>query len=1048
MKESSFKTHFRPKGVISSSFRMLTLLFFVLCTTTVFAQNKTIKGTVADATGEPLIGVNVSVKGTTIGIITDIDGNYTLEVPPKATIVFSYIGYQPQEIVVTNQSSINVILKEDTQNLEEVVVVGYGVQKKVTVTGSVASVSGEELKASPTTNISNGMVGRMPGVIGFQKSDEPGGGGTTIRVRGTNSLGSNDPLIVIDGIPDRDGGMNRLNPTEIESISVLKDASAAIYGARAANGVILITTKRGKEGKPTVSFNASGGFSQANRLPKMTNSIEYATMLNEVLPGSFSDEQLEGYRKGDNPWKYPDTDWFDSVLKNASPIYRADVGVSGGTDMAKYYVNFGANGEDGIYKNSANRYDQYSLRVNLDIKTSKYVSFQFGSVVRLENTKYPSKAADKIFAGLRRSTPTSPAFWPSGEPGPAIERGDNPAVTSTDLAGFDNHKNSYFQNNLSVNVKIPWLEGLSVRGNASYDIHFLNRKKLSKPLILYSWDGVNENSSGLSGSKQWIDSPELERKHTEQVDWMVNGLIDYNRTFGQHTIGVTVGMEAQKKAFEETFAFRKGFISDTKPELNLGGQQGINNNGYSWKEARMNYFGRVAYNYLERYLFEFVWRADGSYRFPKEKRYGFFPGVSAAWRVSEEGWWKDNVRFIDYFKLRASVSQTGNDALTDADGNYDRSIQYLNTYGFTGGGNAFGGAEYKRLYPTRTPNPNITWEVGTTYNVGLDFKFLQNRLSVEADAFYHKRSNMLISRNASLPEITGITLPRENIGEMKNRGFDMLVSWNDQVDQVQYYASFNMTYARNEILYWDETQNIPGYQFSTGKSVNNNLYYEADGIFHNQDEINKYPTWGEKQDENGKAVLDEKGNKVTSAVPGDIRFKDVNGDGKITGDDRVRSDKNEEPRLVAGLTLGASWKGWDIMALFQGATGGEMYIRTWSGLQGNYLKSYYDKRWTPDNPNAEGPRSYDRENQYWYNNENTYFIRNANYLRLKNVELGYTFTSEALKKAGIGKLRLYSNATNLFTIDGVKDADPEQRSKDIQDFPLRRIVNFGVQATF
>ena len=1024
---------------------------FMLCimfTVTASAQQKTIKGTVVDATGEPLIGVNVSVKGTTIGIITDINGNYTLEVPSKSTIVFSYIGYQTQEIALGSQSTINVTLKEDTQKLEEVVVVGYGTQKKVTVTGSVASVSGEELKASPTTNLSNGMVGRMPGVIGFQTADEPGGGGTTIRIRGTNSLGSNDPLIVIDGIPDRDGGMNRLNPTEIESISVLKDASAAIYGARAANGVILITTKRGKEGKPTVTFNASAGFSQPTRLPEMTNSFEYATMLNEVLPGSFSQEQLEGYRTHSNPWKYPDTDWFDTVIKNASPLYRADLGVSGGTEIIKYYVNFAANGEDGLYKNSANRYDQYSLRTNLDIKTSKYVNFQLGTTARLEDTHYPAKSAGDIFAGIRRSTPTSPAFWPTGEFGPAIERGDNPAATSTDAAGFDHYKNQYIQNNLSVNVQIPWIEGLTLRGNASYDVHFMNRRLMKKPIYLYSWDGVNESSEGLSASKQWLDAPTLERKHSEQIDWMINGLLDYNRTFGQHTIGITFGMEAQKKQYEETYAYRAGFISDTKPELNLGSEQGLQNSGLSWKEARLNYFGRVSYNYLERYLFEFVWRADGSYRFPKDHRYGFFPGVSAAWRVSEENWWKENVRFIDYFKLRASISQTGNDALLDANNNYDRSIQYLNTLKFNDTGNIFGGSEYKRLYPTRTPNSNITWEVGTTYNVGLDFKFLQNRLSIETDAFYHKRTNMLISRNASLPEITGITLPRENIGEMKNRGFDMLIGWNDKIGEVEYSASLNMTYAKNEIIYWDETQNIPEYQFSTGQSVNNKLYYVADGIFHNQSEINAYPTWGEEQDENGKPILDANGNKKTTVVPGDIRFKDINGDGKIDGDDRVRSGKNEEPRFVAGLTLGLKWKGWDLMLLFQGATGGQMYIRTWSGLQGNYLKSYYDKRWTPENPNANGPRSYDRENQYWYNNENTYFIRNANYLRLKNAELGYTFSFEGLKKAGISNLRLYANGSNLLTIDGVKDADPEQRNSDIQGYPLRKIINFGVQATF
>ena len=1009
-----------------------TLGCFLLCvmfTATAFAQQKTIKGTVVDVTGEPLIGVNVAVKGTTIGIITDIDGNYTLEVPSKSTIVFSYIGYQAQEVPVGNQSTINVTLKEDAQKLEEVVVVGYGTQKKVTVTGSVASVSGEELKASPTTNLSNGMVGRMPGVIGFQKSDEPGGGGTTIRVRGTNSLGSNDPLVVIDGIPDRDGGFNRLNPTEIESISVLKDASAAIYGARAANGVILITTKRGKEGKATVTFNASGGFSQPTRLPKMANAFEYATMVNEINPGTWTDEDLRLFQDGSDPWGHPDTDWFDTTIKNASPMYRADVGVQGGSEKMKYYVNFAANGEDGIYKNSANRYDQYSLRMNLDINTSKYVSFQLGSIARLENTKYPMKSASSIFSGIRRGKPTQNAYWPTGEPGPDLERGDNPAVTSTDIAGFDNQKNYYIQNNLSVNIKIPWIEGLTIRGNGSYDKHFYNRKKFEKPILLYSWDGVNKNSSGLTAAKRYVDNAQLSREHSDATSWMVNGLIDYNRTFGQHNLGVTFGIEAQKKDYDFTSAFRQGFISDTKPELNLGSDVGMKNTGYSWEEARLNYFGRVSYNYLERYLFEFVWRADGSYRFPKNKRYGFFPGASVAWRVSEEIWWKENVRFIDYFKLRASISQTGNDALLNSDNEYDRSIQYLNTYGFTEHGVVFGGEESKRLYAVRTPNPNITWEVGTTYNVGLDFKFLQNRLSVETDAFYHKRTNMLISRNASLSEITGITLPRENIGEMKNRGFDMLVGWNDNIGDVQYNVSLNATYARNKILFWDETPGAPAWQVSTGLPVSTSLYYVADGIFHNQAEIDAYPHW-------------------EGAQPGDIRFKDINNDGKIDADDRIRSDKNEEPRFVAGLTLGLNWKNWDLMALFQGATGGQVYIQTWSGTIGNFLKEYYDQRWTPDNPTANGPRTYEREDQYWISNKNTYFLRKGDYLRLKNVELGYTFSVDALKKAGISKLRIYGDATNLFTLDHVKVADPEARDVNLEAYPQRRIINFGVQATF
>lgn len=1009
---------------------VLLFSFFLLSGPAGFAQDAAVSGTVLDAKGEPLVGVNVSVKGTTVGTVTDIDGKYTLQVPNnKSTVVFSYIGFLAQEIAAGTKKTIDVTMRDDTQKLEEVVVVGYGAQKKVTVTGSVASVTGEELKASPTTNLSNSMVGRLPGVIGMQTSDEPGGGGSTIRIRGTNSLGSKDPLIVIDGIPDRDGGLNRINPTEIESISVLKDASAAIYGARAANGVILVTTKRGKEGKATVTFNAAGGFSSPTRLPEMANSFEYATMVNEINPGTYTDKDLQLFRDGTDPWGHPDTDWFDEAIKPASPVYRADVGVSGGTEKVKYYANFAANGEQGIYRNSANRYDQYSLRFNLDIATSKYVKIQFGNLSRMESTKYPMKLAASIFSGIRRGKPTQVAFWPTGEAGPDLERGDNPAVTSTDEAGFDNQKNYYIQNNLTVNIDIPWVKGLTVHGNASYDKRFMNRKKLERPIVLYSWDGVTKSSEGLTAAKRYIDHPQLTRYHEDQTGWMANGLISYDRTFGDHTIGITAGIEAQKKMLEQTEAFRQNYISDLKPELNLGGNTGMTNNGYSWEEARLNYFGRVSYNYLERYLLEFVWRADGSYRFPKNKRYGFFPGVSAAWRVSEEDWWKNNVKGIDYFKLRASISQTGNDALVDGSGNYDRSIQYLNTFGFRGYGTVFGITENQRLYPVRTPNPDITWEVGTTYNVGFDLKFLQSRLSLETDVFYHKRTDMLISRNASLPEITGISLPRENLGKMKNRGFEMLVGWNDQVGDWKYGASFNATFARNKILFWDETPGVPDYQRSTGHGVGEDLYYIADGIFHNQAEVDAYPHW-------------------EGAKPGDIRFRDYDNNGKIDADDRVRSDKSQEPRFVGGLTLTAGWHNWDLMALFQGATGGQVYIQTWSGTIGNFLKDYYDKRWTPENPDANGPRTYERENEYWIPNHSTYFLRKGDYLRLKNIELGYTFNMDCLRKAGISNLRLYANGTNIFTLDHVKVADPEQRDINLEAYPQRRIFNFGVQATF
>lgn len=580
MKDSSLKTHSKRSGIINNLFRMLTLLLFVLCTTVVFAQQKPIKGTVVDATGEPLIGVNVSVKGTTIGTITDVDGKYSLEVPAKGTLVFSFIGYKTAEIPIGSQSVVDQTLNEDTQNIDEVVVVGYGVQKKASLTGAVATLKGEELKASPTTNLTNGMVGRMPGVIGFQRSDEPGGGGTTIRIRGTNSLGSKDPLIVIDGVPGRAGGLDRINPNEIESISVLKDAAAAIYGSRAANGVVLVTTKRGKEGKPTITYTGNMGFASPTRLPEVCDAYEYSVLLNEISTNAggspkYTAEDLELFRNGQDPWGHPNTNWYDEAIKNVSPIYRHDVSISGGSDKFKFYLNLAANGEDGIYKKSANRYDQYSIRANIDAKINQYIDLSYGTISRMEIRHYPTYGATDIFSALVRSKPNQTGYWPSGEPGPDIEYGHNPVVMGTDATGKDNQKDYYLQNTLKINIKIPGVEGLTLTGSGTYDKYFKNRHYFKTPYMLYSWDGNEEHK--LSAGQKGPATPELTEERTDQTFWMANAVANYNRTFGDHTIGVTVGLEAEKRDQNFVKAFRKYFLSSSKEDMDLGGVSEMTN---------------------------------------------------------------------------------------------------------------------------------------------------------------------------------------------------------------------------------------------------------------------------------------------------------------------------------------------------------------------------------------------------------------------------------------------------------------------------------------
>jgi TonB-linked SusC/RagA family outer membrane protein len=1013
---------------------MLALLLLV-CSAT--AQNISVSGTVADANGETLIGVNVLVKGTTNGVITDIDGKFALQqVPANAVLVFSYVGYITQEAAVGNRTSINVIMRDDTRAIDEVVVVGYGAQRKVTVTGAVATVRGEELKASPTTNLSNGMVGRMPGIIGFQRSDEPGGGGTTIRIRGVNTLGHKDPLYVIDGIAGREGGIDRINPSEIESISVLKDAAASIYGSRAANGVILVTTKRGADGKPTVTYNGSWGFSQPTRMPEMASAYEYAVMMNEIdkyrnRAPQYSDEALRKFQDGSDPWAYPNTNYMEQAIKDVSPMYNHDMNISGGNNRAKYFVSLAAKGEEGIFKKAANRYDQFSLRANIDLKVNEYVSLSYGNTSRMEIRNYPIFTADEIFTSLVRSKPTDHGFLPNGQPGPDLEYGHQPVMMATDAAGFDNQKEYYFQNNFKAVIKIPGIEGLSLSATGSYDKYFKMRKLFKTPYDIYQPVRQEDGSYTTTPVKKGVAATELTQEHTDRTNWLVNGIVNYDFSIGSHSFGVMAGIEANNNHHDWMTGYRRYFLSDELPELDNGSLDERKIGGNSWEESRLNYFGRIGYNYMERYLFEVVWRYDGSYRFPKDKRYGFFPGVSAGWRVSEEDFWKDNVKAIDYFKLRGSVSQTGNDILLNTDNEIDRTIQYLNTYKF-GTDYLLGGTFNKTLTPSRVPNPNITWEKGTTYDVGLEFKFLGNRLSLETDIFLHKRTQMLIYRNASLPHTAGFTLPRENLGELSNRGIEGLLRWDDNAGKLNYYAAFNATFARNKIDFWDETPNIPEYQRSTGKMSDTELFYIADGVFNTKEELDSYPHW-------------------TNARLGDIKFVDYNNDGKIDGDDRVRINKRKEPTFVGGLTLGGNWNNVDIMILLQGAAGGHTYIwRERSGQAGNYYKWTYDHRWTEDNPMIEHPRTYNREDEYWASEgdrRNTYYLWNTDYVRLKNLEIGYTFNFPAIKQIGIQNLRVYANGTNLLTFDKVKVQDPEQ-NRTGKDYPQRQLINFGASITF
>ena len=1068
MKDFSLKTHSQRSGVINSLFRMLTLSLFVLCTTVVFAQQKTIKGIVVDATGEPLIGVNVSVKGTTIGIITDIDGKYTLEVPTNATLVFSYIGYRTQELSVGNQTTINITMQEDTQNIDEVVVVGYGVQKKETVTGSVSTLKGDDLVKSPVANLSNAIAGKMSGVVTYQRSGEPGYDGATIRIRGSNTLGNNDPLIVIDGVAARAGGLERLDPNEIETMSVLKDASAAIYGARAANGVILITTKKGRAGKkPEFTYSFNQGWSKPTNLPEMCDAVEYSELMNELYMnkamlnpaknngqtmGEYTlfrtPEEIELYRNGNDPWRYPNTDWYAATFKNWSPQRVHNASLEGGSDKYQYFVNFGHKYTDGLYHKSANNYKQFNLRMNVDAQFNDYIKVGAQLMGRQENRNFPSQGAGDLLWFTSRGRPTDQAYWPNGLPGPAQEYGRNPVVACTDETGYTHDKRYYIQSNAKVEITQPWIEGLKLTASVSYDKYLKQSKTWFQPWTLYDWDKVSYEADGKTPkltpmlSYPSHEDPDLSMESTDQTNTILSGILTYDRNFGDHGVNFLIGMERDWSNAESFNAYRRYFLSNALHHFNAGGDKEKNakSDGDNWERARMNYFGRMAYNYKEKYLAEFVWRYDGSYMFAEGNRFGFFPGVLLGCRISEEDFWKENLSFIDYFKIRASWGQMGNDQVY-----FDNSLreyQFSPTYYYEWG-YIIDNADEKGLRISRFPNPNITWERANNFNIGIETRTFDNRLYLEADYFYNKRSNILWRRNASIPTTSGLTLPAENIGKVDNTGFDFKIEWSDNIGKDWHYSiSATGGYAKNTIKFWEEAPGAPEWQKSTGHPMNTSLYYEYDGVFKDWDEINDIAN---RPNYDGIT-------KDADLRPGDMKFKDLDGDGKITPDDRYRSDRTNEPKWTYGITGNLQWKNFDLSVLFQGAADSWTKVYWEAGDIGNYPKYVYDKHWSIENPSSLYPRVNERSAYYWDGTaagSNTYWMVNTNYIRLKNLEIGWTLPKAWLSQTKlISYARIYVNGVNLLTFSPCKDIDPESTSSNATNYPQSKIINVGFTVTF
>ncbi|MCH7398164.1 TonB-dependent receptor [Belliella sp. DSM 107340] len=1019
----------------------VAMVLFFAFHTSAFAQQSTIKGKVFDENGESLPGASVLVKGTTTGAVTDIDGNFSISVnvTPQTVLRVSFIGYKTQEVALGSQTEINITMESDMDDLSEVVVVGYGEQKKVTLTGSVSQIDGAELTKSPQPNVSNSLAGRFSGLIASNRSGEPGYDGSSISVRGLATTGNNDVLVVIDGVPGQIGGLERLNPDDIESVSVLKDASAAVYGSRAANGVILITTKRGKTGKPVVSYSYNQGFSSPTRLPRLADAATYGTIRNEIayynnnqngLNQVYSPEEIELFRNGSDPLNYPNTNWQRETLQNFALQNQHNLSVRGGSENVNYFVSLGQLTQDGLYKNGVANFNQYSFRSNIDANINERLTVGLGLSGRKEARMFPTEGAGHIFRSIYRAYPTVNAFYPNGLPSTGIENA-NPAILATDMGGTNDNPRYVFNGILRAKYELPFLEGLSVDGFYSVDESSDRYRTFRVPYTLHNYNRNADTYDPIVIGGGPNQRPSLDEGH-ENISMIVSHIkLNFNRSFGKHFVDAFVGYEQSENKSHTFGAARINFPTAETPELSQGGSAAtdFNNWGESYNFTRRSFISKLNYNYNEKYLLEVQARVDGSSIFPRGNRYGFFPAVSAGYRISEEDWFRDRFNFMDDLKFRVSHGQLGNDNVGQ--------FQFYDNYTFNNR-YVLGNVVRPGIDLIRLGNPNITWETANKTDIGLNAVWLK-KFTTEFIYFYEDRTNILTTRNASIPWSSGIVnphggeslVPSENIGRVKSRGIETTLGYEHRGQDFRFGASGNFTFAKNEVVFMDEAAGVLDYQRLTGRPMNNYLLYRAIGIFTSEDQFDQFP-------------------HVPGSQLGDLIYEDINGDGEITADDMYRTELGNIPQITFGLNLNASYKNFDFAMLFSGQGRARQYVLPESGTVGNYYSSWADNRWSPDTPNGTYPRVSERASTAISGGlfPSDFWLQDVSFVRLKNLEVGYTVPKAILERYSIGNLRVYANGFNLLTITKVKDFDPEGSSNSGQFYPQQRIINLGVNIQF
>lgn len=1040
----------------------LTALFAFLMPIALWAQNVTVSGIITDMNKHPIIGATIMVKNTTIGTVTGSNGEYSIKSPADSILVIKSMGYVTEEVSINGQTTIDVSLIEDIKSLQEVVVVGYGTQKKVTLTGSVASIKGSEMLKTVNENPQNMLTGRVSGLRVWQKSSEPGTYNSNFDIRGMGA-----PLIVIDGVPRTIEDFERMSPGDIDDISVLKDASAAIYGVRSANGVVLITTKKGtKEGKTNVSYHGSFTYQKPSKMPMLANPTETMTLYNEESMNQvhgghlqYTEEDFAAYNTRSS------ADWNSLMFSKFSPETQHDLSISGGNEKTQYYAALGYFSQEGFFKSGDLNYHKYNLRANVTTQILKGLSFNINLSGMADQRNTPYYSAVDIIRNYWRQGVLYPAY---ADPGntmlnyEGLDLEENAVAEMTaDVSGYKKYEQKGFQSSSGLTYDfgtlLPALKGLSLKTMVSFDYRIDNNTSFRKEYYQYAYD----EATGTYIKKLYsASSPsQLLRQFYNKQQLLGQVMLNYDHSFNNvHKVSGVFGWESQKRNgnnfyAQRDLAFSSDYLFNGVETDQVGGMSNSSADFYDLAYSAL--IGRLNYTFSDRYIAEFQFRYDGSSKFAKGHQWGFFPSASLGWRVSEEPFFKSisALSFVNQLKLRGSYGELGD----DSDAQYEWVSGY--TYPATGEnaekgyynhyapGYILGDKFVYAATPLALPNVNISWTSSKTYNLGVDFEGWNGLFGFTLDYFDRHRNGLFQRRKGDLPTVVGSTAPLENVDSDRQFGIDLELTHRNKIGDFSYNVKAIGTITRKETLV--AVENGP-YGNSYDKWRNDNLNNRYQGIVFGYESAGRYENWND--------IWSYPIYKENNVLPGDYKYEDWNGDGEINSLDEHPIAYDQTPWLNFSLSFDGTYKNFDLSLLFQGSALGSMEYKEplysiWGSNGGGALQQYLD-RWHPVDPTADpyDPATAWTSGYYAYTGHsplsNSEFNRvSTAYLRLKSVELGYTLPT--IKALSAAKLRLYANAYNIFTITGVKFVDPEHPDDDLgRLYPLNKTYTVGLQLSF